>query len=275
MEHIPSLKFSLHYIHNMKKLILVLGLILGFISLGVADSATPTWKFIPLLSGYNVFVPTNSAPVAGVVPTVGLGSTNVLYTSYNGQVLFSLTNNYVNGVLNTNGVAPDAFRRIDLASDANGDIVANAALGLYIGNTNWIPIVVTNSFGQYMVTNWILATSQYPNWMNPASTNAYINFPAAATNVLTVNLYRVMTANPQGGGQGANLGPSFMIPETTPGFTFQVNATGITPLAVITNLPIGFLTGARSVYCTMTCTNGAVNNAGLLVNQLGILQPQP
>lgn len=259
----------------MKKLILVLGLILGFISLGVAQSSSPIWKAIPLLSGYNVFVPTNPIPVGGVVLTVGLGNTNVIYTTYAGQVLLSLTNNVVNGILNTNGVAADAFKRVDLSPDVNGDINANTALAVYIGNTNWIPMVSTNSFGQLVTTNWILAPQQYPSWLNPVSTNAYPLFTSATTNVITISLYRVSSSNPQGGGTGPNIGPTFMIPETTPGFTFGLNTTGITPLSVITNLPVGFLTGARSVYMTATCTNAAGNGSGVLLNQAFILQPQP
>lgn len=249
----------------MKKLILVLGLILSIIPSVVAQSATPIWKAIPLLSGYNVYVQTNQA-------AIGLGSTNVLNTTYAGQVLFSLTNNSVNGVINTNILAPDAFRKVDLASDANGDINANASLGVYLDNTNWIPIVTTNSVGQNIVTNWVLATQQYPNWMNPASTNSYPTFTALGTNTLTINLYRVLSSNPQGGGNGPNLGPTFMIPESTPGFSFALLTTGVTPQGVITNLPIGFLTGARGVYMTATCTNGQV---GALLNQVFILQPQP
>ena len=95
------------------------GLVLG-ISAYAQTGATASFRFLPLLTGYNVLVPTNA--------TVGLGSTNVLNTTYAGQILYSLTNNTVNGTVNTNMVAPDAFKSVALASDINGDINANASV---------------------------------------------------------------------------------------------------------------------------------------------------
>jgi hypothetical protein len=248
----------------MKKLLISFFTLSCFVAVG--QTTTPTMRFMPLLSGYNVLVSTNST-------AIGLGSTNVLYTSYNGQVLFSLTNNNVNGTLNTNGVAPDAFKVISLASDANGDINANASVYIYVGNTNWIPNVVTNSFGQEIVTNWLLAVSQYPNWQNPASTNAYPIGGFTGTNNFVVTLYRGPTANPQGN-IGATLGPNLNLWENTSQFSFIVTpTTATTPYGFITNLPASWLQGAKFVYATISC--GATNNTGGIVNQLGILQPQP
>jgi hypothetical protein len=220
-------------------------------------------KFLPLLSGYNVLIPTNATP--------GWGVTNVLFTTYSGQVVYSKTNNSYNATVNTNLVAPDAFKLVSLPADANGNFNANAAVAIYLGNTNWIPVAVTNSVGQYFVTNWALAQSQYPNWMYPATTNLYPAFAASATNVVTVSLYRVASTTANGG----STGPTIQIAETTPSFTFTVTATGITPICVITNLPATYLQGAKQVYATVTATaNSASNGNGILLNQLGVIQPQ-
>ena len=195
------------------------------------------------------------------------------YTTYGGQIVYSLTNNSYNATQNTNLIAPDAFKLVSLAPLANGDFAANAAVVLYIGNTNWIPVAVTNSFGQYFVTNWVLASSQYPNWMYPATTNVYPTYGLTATNVVTVTLYRLGLQYPQGGVASATLQKSVNIPETAGAFSFSVNATGITNLCVITNLPSGWLVGARQVYATVSA-NATTGGSGVLLNQLGIVQPQ-
>ena len=249
----------------------------AFAQSGVA----PTYRFLPLLNGYNVLVPTNA--------TVGYGSTNVLYTTYAGQVVYSYSNN-VNGGLNTNYTAPDAFKVQSLASDANGDINANASLWIYVGNTNWIPVVTTNSVGQWMVppagfTNLTLTTayagwplapaSAFPNWMGLATTNYYPAFIASATNVVTVSLFASPTMNPQGGTGSATLGPVAPIWETTASFVTSVTPNGITAVCLSTNLPIAFLQHGRHIYATLSAPpNLASNGNGILVNQLGILQPQ-
>jgi hypothetical protein len=250
----------------MKKLLISLLTLASLAAVG--QPATPIMRFIPLLSGYNVLISTNST-------AIGLGSSNVLYTTYNGQVLFSLTNNNVNGTLNTNGVAPDAFKIISLASDANGDVNANAAVYAYACQTNWIPTVVTNSQGQEIVTNWVLAPSTYPNWQNPASTNAYPLGTLTGTNNIVVTLYRGVSLNPQG-----SIGPTIgnntnvVLWETTSSFSFIITPTSATtPIGVITNLPISWLQGAKFVYATVS--SSATNNTGAFLNQLGILQPQP
>lgn len=225
------------------------------ISLLAASSLTASaavFQYDSLLSGYNVLIPTNSTPT--------LGTTNVLFTYIHGEVLYSLTNN----MGNTNVVAADAFSQATLVPDLNGDIVANATVSYYIGNTNWIPQVVTNANGQYYVTNWVLNPQTYPIWMYPATTNYYPAFAASATNVVTISLFRATIIKP------------FPVWETTAGFVFTVTGTGTTPIAGTTNLPASFLQGANLVKASVTAApNGASNGNGILLNALGIQQPVP
>jgi hypothetical protein len=250
---------------NIYKKIAAVGAGLTLCTAAMAQStATPILRFLPLLSGYNVLCNT------GVVASLNV--TNLLNTTYNGQALYTLTNNVVNGVLQSNTVAPDAFKMVTLAPDINGDIVANASVCILVGNTNLIPISVTNAYGQYFVTNWPLAVSQTPNWMYPATTNAYPAFTGSATNALTVTLYRTTTMNPQGG-NGPTLGPTFPLTETTASFSFTVTPNGTTPVCVITNLPVSWLQGAKQVYASIVSSTTGAGTA-ILVNQLGILQPQ-
>ncbi len=264
---------------NIYKKIAVLGLTLLVTSSVMAGALT---RFLPLLSGYNVLVTTNAA--------VGFGVTNTLNTSYNGQIIHSITNDVFNGTLNTNVLTPDAFRVISLEPDANGDINANAYVTVMIGNTNYIPIAITNSVGQWFVptqpyttnyatagyaTVWPLGINTGPSWMSPATTNLYPGIPAASTNAWTITLYRAGTTKLQGG-LGADQAPYTPMWETTGAFSFSVAATGVTPVCVITNLPVGWLQGARFVYATVSGAANLGSNGGTnIVNQLGIVQPQP
>ena len=231
----------------------------AFAQVGVA----PQLRFNPLLSGFNVQVPIGA--------TVGLGTSNVLNTTYAGQILFSLTNNTVNGVLQSNIFTGDAFKTATLVCAADGSLPANAAVQILIGNTNLIPVAVTNSVGQYFVTNWVLANNSYPNWMYPGTTNGYNGVTATSTNVLTVSLYRSTTMK-LAGGVGASNTPDVPMWETTAGFSFTVAPNGVTPVSIITNLPAGFLQGAKVVKCTIASTG--TGGTPILVNQVGIMQPQ-
>lgn len=282
MVDMQSHKFSLHYIQNMKKLIIT-GAAILFEVATFAASQTPQYRFIPLLSGYNIQI-TNGSSAAATI-----GSTNVLNTTYNGQVLYSLNTNTINGTINTNSLSPDAFKRISLVPDANGDVNANASLFVYIGNTNWIPLVTTNSVGQFFIppagfTNaqvttayvgWPLAAGNgFPNWMYPATTNYYPQESGTfSTNVVSIALYRVATVNPQGG-VGSDLQSPFMLAESTAGITNTITANGTTPVGAFFPLTTTFLQGAREVYCSVWI-NGTNLNGGILVNQIGIVQPQP
>jgi hypothetical protein len=271
------------------------GLLVATAAFGQSGT-TETWRFLPLLSGYNVQVPpTNGA--------VGLYSTNVLYTKYSGQVLLSYSNN-ANGGLPTNSMAPDAFQVAELVPDANGDINANAALWIWLQNTNWIPLAATNAFGQWMVpppgfTNpavttayggWPLApASGFPNWMGVASTNYY---PQWGLNGWTNNLYIYLYSAPAmklSGGVGNDLGLTVPTWETVPSFVTNIALSsanvgnGTTPYVTHFNLPISLLQGGRHFYVAFSQSNSIAGNVSansgtnvtpILVNQVGLLQPQ-
>jgi hypothetical protein len=269
----------------MKKL-----LISGFLAVGLTLSftaspqvgATPLFKFLPLLSGYNVALPNGT--------NLTIGSSNFLYTTTKGQVVYP----YSSTGISSNTVAPDAFQMQTLSADVNGDIAANASVFIYLGNTNWIPVVTTNSVGQYFVappgfTNasittayagWPLAAGNgYPNWMYPATTNYYgLYNSSVGTNTVVVTLYKSPSTSPSGG-IGPNLGPTPTFAnqmwESTSTFSFSLNynTTNGTVVGFSTNLPTAWLTGAKHVYASIL--NLGTNSVGVLINQLGISQPQP
>lgn len=253
---------------KITKIIVVGTMLLSPFAALAQQSATPVMRFIPFFTGYNVQVPTNTV--------AGIGVTNLLYSNVQGQNVYSLTNQNVNGTVITNSISGDAFQQIGLKADVNGDIVANAAVVVYVNNTNLIPIGVTNSFGQWFVTNWPLAVSQFPNWMYPATTNLFPQVTSADTNLVTINLYRVTDIR---GGFGNALAVNTpQMVETAASFSFSFNPTSTTNGVIYTNLPVAWLQGARQVRATITVgANGGNNNnaEGILINQLGILQPQP
>lgn len=250
------------------------GLCLGLTVLA-QNAATPHLQFSPLLSGYNVLVLSNIIDGVTGSPGVGIGTTNVVFTTYAGQILYSLTNNVVNGVVNTNLTTKDAFQTVKVLPDVNGDINANAAIWYMFNNTNYIPIAVTNSFGQYFVTNWPLAQSQYPNWMYPGSTTLYPYFSGSASNAITVQLFK----QPSGRLNGSSVGPTIPFWETTSTFSFSVVlSSATTPVVGSTNLPVGWLQGGNDVTAVIILPANMSTNAattGVLLNQLGLLQPVP
>jgi hypothetical protein len=121
----------------MKKLISF-----GLMLVGLVSAQAANYSYQNFLNGWNLCVSNNT--------TVTAGYTNNLFTYYHGEVYNSFT---TNGVGNTNNLAPDAFvsSGVDLFADANGDVVSNAVIVAYIGNTNWIPVVTTNTAGQYFI----------------------------------------------------------------------------------------------------------------------------
>lgn len=279
----------------MKKLLTTLGFI-GLVAVSALgqNSSAPQFRFLPLFSGYNMLVPTNLTYGPGVLPQAGVSvtATNVLYTAYNGQILYAYSNN-INGGLSSNGFAADAFKIVRLVPDNNADVNANASVIISIGNTNYLPIVATNSTGQFFIptvttngafpflagpnpTIWPLGNSSGPNWMFPATTNFYPSF-ATGTNPVVVSLYRAHAARLNGGGD-ASPGNNTYIFETSSAFSFTVaspvGAVGSTVQTVITNLPIAWLQGANFVAATITATASGASSQGVLVNQLGLLQPQ-
>lgn len=275
----------------MKKLFrtLVLTVALGATAIPVKAqfATTPRMKFIPLLSGYNVQISNSSA---------GYGYSNVLYTTTKGQIVYSYSNNVAGtpGGSSSNSFFGDAFQPAVLATDANGDINANASLWLMFGNTNYIPWVATNSQGLYYIpttTNggfatsiaglpipfqpWPLASGSGPNWMYPATTNIYgtnLWSPAALLNV-TNQFFVSLYASPGvilNGGEESGLQPKVYLGESVPSFTFTFTLTnaipgsaatlpggvfGATPFIIQTNLPTTFLQHARYVYMVISATN--------------------
>lgn len=234
----------------MKKLIY-----LGLLVVGTVANAA-NWKLQPLLSGYNLYV-TNGAPAA-------VGGTNLTYTSLQGAIVLSLTNN----MGNTNVIAPDAFDfSTDIAADALGGINTNAMFIVLIGNTNLIPIAVTNSQGQYFVTNsWPLITSQYPTYMYPATTNLYPFLPSAnSTNVVTFNMQRGVAILPNAAG-----GQPYIVWEVqTNSFTFTATGNGVTATNVSVNPPANWIQGFnrfRLNSVTLAATTGGTVGGPVIIN---------
>ncbi|MDE2097286.1 MAG: hypothetical protein KGL39_08595 [Patescibacteria group bacterium] len=286
----------------MKKILAISISLLSAFVVEAQNAGTHVWQFQPLLSGYNVVVPSNGivGPQALSSPftVADVTSTNVLFTKYNGQNVYSYSNN-VNGRLRSSGFVGDAFNLVKLVSDANGDINANASLWIMLGQTNYIPTVGTNTSGQFIVpgyqTNglapalggslvpWPLAVANGPVWQGNATTNFFPLFGQggqAITNQLIVNLYAVSTMNPKGG-MGPDLNPTVPLAESTPSFTAyfpMAGNTAVTPLVFSTNLPTAFLQHARMVYMTIGFTNSiytaGTNAWNVLLNQAGIVQPQ-
>lgn len=236
----------------------------ALVSLSVFGQAnpTPTTRVLPLLSGYNVVVPTNA--------TVGLTSTNVMFTQTDGKIVYSLSNTTVGSY--TNYVAGDAFRPVRITADMNGDFVSNAVLFYVIGQSNLIPVFVTNGFGGNVITNWPLQNPQLVN--STATTNLYPYPPNSAnsTNVYTISLYRRGVLN---GLMASDSWPAVTAAETTAGFTTTVTGTGATPAVGFVALPTGFLAAGQSVYATISMAPLINSAPSGVVNVLEIVQPQP
>lgn len=247
----------------MKKLITI-----GFTALTLAANAA-TYVEQSFFNGWNLYV-TNGPSVAN-----GIGVTNLLFTTAQGQIVYSLTNQVINGILNTNSIVGDAYDTggNGLSFNLNGDIVANGAIHYAINYTNLIPIAITNSQGQWYTSNsWPLQSSQYPIYQYPATTNVYPSLPNASdTNLVTLYFQR---------GWSYPLGnsTSYVFWDTSTNvFSFSITGTGFTPLAGITNLPIAFTQGANRVRLTsvLATTNTTGVSSGFIINQVSLGQPQP
>lgn len=235
---------------NMKTLISILTLSVAM----VASAAT--YRVQPLLNGYNLYV-TNGAPAA-------VGGTNLVYTTIQGTIVYSLTNN----MGNTNVISGDAFDGATaIAADLNGNINTNAAFIVALGFTNLIPIAVTNSQGQYFTSNsWPLISSQYPTYMYPATTNLYPFLPSSlSTNVVTFNLQRGITAVFNGAG-----GNPYVIWEVASNsFSFTATGNGVNGTNVVFNPPANWLQGFdkfRLNSVTLTPTTGGTVGGPVIVN---------
>jgi hypothetical protein len=252
--------------NNMKKLLLIGATVLAS-AFVYADSVNVNYGEQILLNGWNLYI-TNAI-------TYGPGVTNQEFTTLNGQIVYSWTQNTINGVLNTNAIIGDAFNLsgAKLAVDANGDVVANAALHIYLNNTNWIPTYQTNSVGQdYVnVTNWVLASSVYPAWQFPATTNLYPTYPtASATNLVTIYLQRGFTYN-----LGGIVPPITVWDTVTNAFSVTLNGNGASPISVIMNLPTSFTQGARMIRVAGIYTTNLTAASSYLLNQISLYQPNP
>lgn len=281
----------------MKKILTLLAMGLLSVSAFGQTSGTTVWKFSPLLSGYNVLISQTNT-------FLGLTTSNVQYTAYNGQVLFSLNTNLVfsvtNGVASSNQLstipAADAFKTVPMAVDANGDVNGNACLYLWVGYTNWVPNLywVTNQSAVYVggVTNYagngttntvfwpLLFGNAFPNWNFPATPQTYPTFVSTATNIITVQLFAGIGGNTLQGSVGQGIGMNFLqgtnLFETTPSFTCTFTAGGGVPQCFTTNLPTVFTQHARSIYCSISTTlpgTGITPVTNAIINQIGILQP--
>jgi len=208
----------------------------------------------PFVNGWNLYA-TNGASAV-------INNTNLLFTYIHGEIFFSLTNN----MGQTNVIAPNAFDDFETVySDVNADVNANAAIHYMFNYTNLIPIAITNSAGQYFVSNsWPLLNSVWPTYMYPATTNVYPTLPsAAATNAVTFNFQR--------GWRFFNgEKPYYIWDSSTNVFSFTVAGTG--PQAGITNLPTSFLQGAELVRMHSVYNFGT--NAAI-INQVSIGQWRP
>lgn len=251
----------------MKKLIICFLMAIG-VSAFADSGAPPTWKFFPLLSGYNLLVGTNVA--------VTLGATNLEYTSKKGRILYSynaITNALWYGA--SNGASEDALQPVQLQPDVNGNIVANAALVLYVGNTNYIPVPdvsnLVSSAALCIDTNWALGFStggSANQWV--VGTNTYPQFAGNGNTPITVTLYAAASSMFDGSETPAG-SPTIYPWETVSTFSFSFTPNG-TIQCISTNLPTAFLQHARYVYAAVT--NTAATGNYVLINQLGILQPQ-
>ena len=269
---------------NMKKLIVLLTTGLALSSFG--QTGIINYNEQSLINGWNLVL-TNGMVLAP-------GVTNQLFTTTEGQIVYSLTNQTINGIANTNIVAADAFNTggVMLRPDANGDYNANAAIHVYLNNTNWIPVAVTNSQGQWFVataptTNgypfqnlspnyvgWPLASSAYPAWQYPATTNLYPLLPSGlTTNILTFTFQS---------GWKYKLGNTASVTVWSPTNQFQftwdgslMQTPGGQPISITTNLPLAFMQGGNVIRCSSVSTTvGSNARTAYILNVLSVGQPQ-
>ena len=201
-----------------------------------------------MLNGWNLWV-TN-----GLVASPG--ATNLTYTDIHGAIVLSLTN--VMGTTNT--IAGDVFDIANLVADANGDAALNSAIHIYVNNTNWIPIAITNSAGQYFPSNsWPLLSSKWPVYMYPATTNVYpAAVPGATANTVLLTFQR---------GWDYPLGQrSITVWDTgTNAFSFTLSLPNGQPFSLTTNLPVAFTQGANKVRIA-----GITATTNVLINQVSV-----
>lgn len=201
-----------------------------------------------LLTGWNLWVTNGLVAIPG--------QTNLVYTDIHGAIVYSLNSS----MGQTNSIAADAFDVASLVSDKNGVPVANSAIHLYVNNTNWIPIAITNYAGQYYVTSsWPLLPSKWPIYMFPATSNTYpAAVPGATANTVLITFQR---------GFIYSLGTrSQTVWDTSTNvFSFTASVPSGAPYALTTNLPASFIQGASKLRVA-----GITATTNLLVNQISV-----
>ena len=237
----------------MKRNIAILTLL---VFAGFAYGATP--RTFSLINGSNVLLATNH--------TTYFDDTNVLYHGPNGAYWLSWTNDPGN----TNAFHAAWSKDMTVAADANGNVNSNIGLMVQFGNTNLLSILMTNTAGQYYVSN---ANDTLANV--PSATTWYPIFVAGTiTNTYTFTFLRSIdgTTFPNPHLSGANA------PGGQDTFVFTIPFAGLcTNMVFSTNFPSAFVTGARAIRLGSvgSAATATTVNQGALLNNVKITQWVP
>lgn len=260
---------------NMKNKILIgcAALMLAVTAFGQA-SPQAVYKETPLLNGYNLWLTNSQQWTVGSAQEV----TN-LFTYIHGEIVYANTN--LAG--NTNVTYPDPLDvKGRMFSDALGQPTAGIAIHVYMNDTNWVPIAITNSAGQYYIppagtTNaqvnnylgWPPANGLYPTYMYPATTNTYQSLTIASSVVSNAFNFQ------RGFNVGTLANPLVIWDSSTNLFTFTVVNAGVNkPIVVMTNLPTSFTQGASYIRLNNVTSAGVVGGV-TIVNGVWIGQYAP
>lgn len=207
------------------------------------------------LNGYNLVVSNNITVTSGT-------STNLPYTSWRGQDVFSLSNQFViytntaNGNITNTIQVPDFWTDVRGFTDKNGNCCSNACIVIALNSTNAFFPPGQNSL---------------PNPNNPNNQTNWvpvITLTSASTNTMTFTFVR--SGDPQ-----AN-----QYPITTPGgvapntfgttaldqFQVVIGAGGTSASVICTNIPPNFLTGTKWIRLSSVASSSAATSPGVIVN---------
>lgn len=230
---------------------LLASVIVGFYALSVQAQPGIKHTTATFINGCNIYMPTNI--------TYQYGYTNILFDNLQGAPVFSLSNNavyYTNAVGVTSNVFTYPPAIVDVSSwcDANGGVLANAAITIGINATNLFlqGLSIPNPNNPNSVTG-----------SNPTATTTNIGWGqmvlpvATSTNILTFTFQKGV----DGGGYPSQQGiPAPSIYDTTIADQFVVvvtNTSGLIPVVICTNLPSNFLTGAKSIRLVSVVSSAA------------------